>query len=857
MDDFLADRHEFTGSLVSLEFGPAGRIVQLWASDPNLPEEGEEFQFVLPPVNFGEEYSEDYLPGTILLSARTGPEEPWISGRSISAERTDDDSDPMSIGFEYDLGLLSDVRCFGRFFEVPGRVPRVVWEITLRNRGRRSIEVGELAFPMALNNLYEGFGRQKSTGKSIWLDRVYLHKFIGGSASYLFAQRLCAEPPGLLVFPGEETSWEFFAHAATSLETPFRWEGVPVVYIYSKATVEREGWGQWHNEHTSLILEPGDQRTFQTCFVSCERDRFDYVSGAMAMNGKPAIKLLPGAVVPVDVGVAAEVAGVTPTRFYASGDADFETDADEEGGFCFVKAKQPGPLRLSFEDTRGGRSHAHLFFTARIEDLIKARAKWIVKNQVQRSPGSSLDGAILLTNSQSSSFPDGRFEVGSAFAVECGLADACFLAEKNSIYPDKDEILALDNYISDFLRHDLQNPGDDTVGSAFVDPHSVAVNYGRPQIYPLVYSLYQSMAKVSQFYGETKHDARTYLSFAARTALAMFRYAIRGANRNAGLLGNSRVFELLEDLIRMDMQDEATKILRFITMRNADLLRRDFPYAGDNVWDTAGFAEVYAAARYVMDDDHLERASRCAFAARSLSPSWWWYGSDVRQWDPAEGVPTKEVEDNGEFCLGYTTPINSSLFFQSVETDYSHIPEAHMRLAFGGMLGVWALVTEEGAASMGYCPDAASQHFGFSAITGDIGLALFDYLRDVASYVLPSRDYGVFTFGCHFEVEDDCYVVRPWDGVGQRVYMRQIGADFSVRNAKIEEVRLDLRKRWAELSISNPSDKQSTVSISVQGLWGTKFDVNGRTVESNDGGLGIGLNLAEQSLIKVRIMVIE
>ena len=45
MDNYL--RADLTGSLISMEFGPGGRIVQLWASDPSLPEEGEEFQFIL------------------------------------------------------------------------------------------------------------------------------------------------------------------------------------------------------------------------------------------------------------------------------------------------------------------------------------------------------------------------------------------------------------------------------------------------------------------------------------------------------------------------------------------------------------------------------------------------------------------------------------------------------------------------------------------------------------------------------------------------------------------------------------------------------------------------------------------
>lgn len=857
MDDFSIDRPELTGTLITLEFGAGGRITQLWATDPNLPEEGEEFQFVLPPVNFGEEFAEDYYPGTILVGARTAPEEPWVVARTSGAEQLEELDDPLSISFEYELGLLPELSCTGRFYEQPGPLPQILWDLTLRNRGRKSIEIGELAFPFALNNLYEGFGRQKPGGKSIWLDRLHIHKFIGGAASYLFAQRLNAESPSLLICPGDETEWEFFAHAPASLSTPFRWAGVPIVYVLSKASVEREGWGTWANDHTSLILEPGDQRTFQTRFIPSERDRLDFVYQTLAACGRPAMKLLPGAVSPTDVGIAVEIAGATPTRFFATGEAELETDADEEGGFCFVKPKKSGPLRLSFEDTKGRTSHAHLLFIDPIDQLIKARADWTVKNQLQEDPESALHHAFLVADTVTGHKLSAEEELGGGFAVEGGLSDALFLAEKNAIYPDRAQIRQLDDYIQDFVRDDLQNPGDDTVGSAFTDSRSVALNYGRPEMYPMTYSLYHSMYRVASTYGETRLEAREYLSLAYRTAIAMFREGIQRSARSAGLLGNGRLFDLMEDLAAVGMTDEVGQLLKFTNARASEILRREFPYAPEGTWDTAGFEEVHALARYMQDDESQERAIRCAFAARSLAPSWWWYGGDMRQFDSAELLAHMGNGDSGELCLGYTTAANSLMFFQNLDHDYGQIPEAHMRLAFGGLLSPWALVEPDGSAAMGYCPDQASKHFGKNALTGDIGVSLFHYLRGAGAYVLPSRTYGVFTFGCHFEVEDRYYVVRPWDGVGRRVVLRQIGAEFWVRFGKIEEVRLDARKRWAEVVLTNPADKSIAVALFAKGLWGRKFEVSGRPTESVDGILGVSITVAAHATTRVQMKVVE
>lgn len=855
MDEF-GDRAELTGTLISLEFGLGGRIQQLWASDPTLPEEGDEFQFVLGPVSFGEEFSEDYFPGTIMVGARQNAGEPWILSRNMDAELIEEEESLSNAAFIYDLPLLPEIEARGHFYEIREPIPQIVWDVTLRNRGRSKIEIGEVAFPFALNNLYEGFPRSDKGIRTLYNDRVYVHKFIGGAASYLFAQRLNSESPGLLIYPGDDTSWEFYNDVPASLNTPYRWQGIPVIYAHSKAAVEREGWGGWSTEHTSLVLSAGESRTFQTRFAPADRDKYDNLHQTLAICGRPAIKLLPGAVAPVDVGIAVEVGGATPTRFEPSKEAEMETDADDEGGFCFLRPRQPGPVTLRFEDTKGRQSYAHLQFVEPIETLIRKRADWIVGHQVHDAPETAFHRSILLANIRNSRRLSDSDHYAGPFAVESGLSDALFLAEKNSIYPDKSQIRVLDCYISEYLRDDIQNPGDLTVGTAFADSRSVALNYARPHAYALVFNLYHSMYRVASVYGETTLPPKEYLKLSVGTALAMFRHGLSGHYKAAGLPGYARIFELIRDAGQEELEDTA-RLVDYVSMRAQDLLRRDYPYAGETIWDTTGFEEVFESARFLNDEEQMERAMRCGYAARSLSPAWWWYGSDVRYLDDPDGLPHPAISDKGELCLGYTTPENSMMFFNTLDSDYNQIPEAYMRLAFGGMLGVWALVRPDGAASMGYCPDPASKQHGLLPLTGDIGFALFHYLRGAGAYVLPSRSYGVFTFGCHFEVDEKSYHVRPWDGIGRKVVLRQVGAEFETTFGRIRELRLDLRKRWATVEIDSPADKPIKSFLRVRGMWGSSFDVLGKNVKAMHGELTVPLSLPAKGSTRLEIKVIE
>lgn len=859
MDDYRLDRQELNGSLISLEFGPGGRVMQLWASDPNAPDETEEFQFVAPPLNMGEELSDDYFPGTILLGARTSPEDPWVVSRNARAELLEEDEDGRSLLFLYDFPFIEDLRVTGHWHEIPGPIPQIAWDVTITNRSRRIVEIGELGFPLGLNNLYEGFPRTDEGVRELFQDRVYVHKFIGGAASYVFAQRMTARPPGLLIFPGNETSWEFFHHVPASLHTPFKWEGIPVVYAHSRATIEREGWHEWFGEHTWTVLEPGDERNYSMRFAPADRDAADGVSATLAACGRPTMRLFPAAVAPYEVGIGVEIAGATPARFETNTDLELETDADEEGGFCFVRPTEPGPITLSFEDTQGRVTDAHLLFTEPIETLIQRRAEYIVGQQIHPGPGA-LEGAFLPTDITTGNPIVEPEAYMIPFGVEASLADALFLAEKNAHYPVVKQIEALDAYLERFLEDDLQNPGDGSVGSMFGDLNAVAGNFGRPQVYPLVFSLYQSMARIAGTYGSTRHDSAEYLRRAARAAGALFAFGQPALMVGMGIPLMSQLPTLVADLDAAGLEEEASQVRKAADQRARELLKRRYPFAGEGLWSPSGFEEAFDVATRYRHHELQERSLRLAYAKRNLSPSWWWYASDKRWIDDSDAGLGSAAQDKGELCLGPSSVADSVLFFRTLTRDYANLPEHTMRLAFGGMLGVWALVRPDGAASMGFCPDEASRHFGMSAVTGDIGIGLYHYLRSVGAYVLPNRVSGVTTFGCHVESESengtDIFVVRPWDGVGRRIVVRQVGLEVEVGFGVIRELRFDARKRHAVLTVENPADRDQKAILRVRGLWGRRFTVAGKELQGVEGELRAELDLPAGTTSRTEIAVI-
>lgn len=849
------ERPELTGTLITLEFGMGGRIYQLWAADPTIPDANEEFQFVLGPVSFGEEFSEDYYPGTILLGARMQPDEPWIVSRNANVEIIDSDDLPGMVQFEYEFSFLPEIRATGRFFEIGAQIPQICWELRLENQGRQSLEIGELGFPFPFYNLMQGASRDERGGKNPYQDRVYIHKFVGGAASYMHAVRMSNEPPGLIICPGEGTAWEMIANVPRSLNTPYHWEGIPVAYVFSRATIDREGWSSHPGEHTSLILEPGDYRVFQTRMVPTSTVIGDPVYHTLAACGRPALRTLPAAVAPAEVGIAIEVGGVSPTKFVVNKDVDIETDSDEMGGFCFVHPKRPGIVRLGIEDTNSNRSYAHLLFIEPIADLIQKRAKWITDFQYCEDPESSLHHAFLLANMRTHEQVKTPSDYAFGFPVESGLADTLFLAEKNVVYPVAHEIELLEASIRDYIRDDLQNPSNGQVGSVFADFSSVALNYSRPRVYPLVFNLYDAMYRIGRRYKATQVDPLEYLRMATSVAEAFFRVADR--SESGGMPTFSRIIDLIGDLYEEGIEEAAESLRHRLMNRARTIIRQPLISDEDLTGDTARFEEVFWAAR-LLDESQTERiALEHAFACRDLGPNWWSYASDYRVFHETEGVSAEFIADKGQLMLGHTTIGNSLMYFEMLDEDYMRIDDVKMRMAFGGMLGPWALIRPDGAASMGYCPDPASKQFGANPLSGDIGVALFQYLRRVRSIVLPSHSQGVSTFGCHFEIENGDYVVRPWDGVGRRLSLRQISCDVAITSGRIDMLRLDARKRKLKLTISNPTDFDTEPVLVVRGLWGNNAKINETTFEADQGVFSFGFPLPKRTTLEVPIDIVS
>ncbi len=838
MDDFEfgIEPAELSTSVMNFSFGAAGKITSLWISEANGAFGGDQ-QFVSGPIVIGDETSDEYVPGTILLGTRTDIEEPWIVSRNTGGDVQNSEN---IVDIDYDFSLLSDLTVKGKFYESVEQPGVVVWEITIKNKSRQSVEIGEFGFPLALQTSLEGFPISDEGMNSLLTERLILQKHIGGAGSYLAAKKVCGDPPGLLIFPGKDTSFEFYHSSPLSLRLSPGWQGIPILYIHSRATIEREDWGEWFFDHTSIVMEPKEERTYQICFAPIlARHGYD-VPLALSEYGVPTFRPVPGAVVPQDVPLIVEVSGTRPAEFSSDDpEAELDSESDEFGGTVSVKSRKTGQSRILVKDMDDREAWAHIYVVKPIRELVESRAKWICKHQVAtEGPFQYAIVPVDLTEE-----PKQLSEFDTSWAITSSLADAIFLAEKNRIYFDPDQVKVIDDYVEKFLLMRFHKPGQGAFG-AICPPwkDSIAMDASRAQLYVLAAKFYLSCSDLATSAKLTR-SSEEYVDLAHELVRGMLKFADREGFVAQTLYGAN-------ELYRFDEWED---------LRDHFLDRSRLPFWSGRYFSLATLGEVSVMAELTDSMSATGSVEQLCLAHKSASPNWWSFGAEPRPTTDYEGHGY--LPDYAEVYPSYTSVALSQAMTTWLKRDYTRLDEAGLRLASGGMLAPWSLVREDGALTMGFCPDLGSSQRGIVSFSGDAGFALADYLRYSTGYLLSSFDRGFVPLGVHFESypRDGMTVIRlePWDGVGRRIVVRHLNLTIEVDGAKIDVVEFDVNLRWAKITLDNPTEamKRKT-KIAVEGLWGTKFVVTDAESRFEEGILNLETTVEAGRLKEIEIRVV-
>ncbi len=598
----------------------------------------------------------------------------------------------------------------------------LIFKISIENNTDNEIEIGKIAIPLPMNSNFD-WGKKAD-------ESVLRHHFISGSNSYIYWMRLNSEPPHLIMTPLEGTSLEYFD---LQPEEHIEKSRIFNVYIHSETEKQKvsERGGKWRQNHSSCTLQPKgmEKSKAEYAFKLQWVDDFKSIRETIVNEGMIDIDVLPGMTVVCDTKVLLSLKTKECVEKLES-EYPYDTIIKEKliSGECSIYEISFSKLGENYIKVfySGKTMMLEFFVTEPVETLIEKRAKFIVKHQICDT-SKWYNGLLCEWNMETQTLltPDNydRIKGWRIYEVTCddpGLSKPSFLAEKNSRFPNQEEVSALDCYIDNFVWGGLQRTDEEEFPYGIYGIPDWKTNRESEDIgvkgqshlwriydYPHIALMYFRMYQIALFFPQIKmtHSKQVYLERAYRTAVNMFTLPLELDDWSAyktGLYNELVIPEIIDALSENGEHGKALRLKRhwrkkvkYFTSECEDLFGSEYPY------DSTGFESTHAFAKYAVEkalanEEYEDRQDKTVTKEEALvfmekqieanlmcrgwvEPAYYLLGSDYRG------------DAGASYTLSYMAQMGGWALWDYA-VNYSKNPQDYMRIAYASFMSSWALM---------------------------------------------------------------------------------------------------------------------------------------------------------------------
>ncbi|HKS81743.1 MAG TPA: DUF5695 domain-containing protein [Candidatus Acidoferrales bacterium] len=753
-----------------------------------------------------------------------------------------------------------------------GEGSSVLWDIEIENVTGNVLEIGELGFPLMVNDdyaelYYEPGGPEGISGggnvafsltplrqKLIHEQKVLVHHFIAGHSSYALVQRPLGDAPFLLVHPTGDTSFEciykepaskFAAHAQG-------WRGPDILAIHSRATKDLRRWGSnpWVNGHSSLLLQPGQKKNYQIRFAFV--DGYEAIREEIYKAGNMGIRVAPSMVVQEETDALVELKSkdeIQKIKFLSDNIRVVDKKRDGEKTLLKLQFKGRGQKSLKLHYGDGRWTNLHFYCVEDIESLLKARGKFVVDREFYQDPEDPYHryhGFLPFDHRIGSTFLDSEevWEVGGS--DESGFSEPLFLAEKNVYFPSQKEVDTMETYVADCLFKYIQNPETYEVRASlywkdrlpsspwgnWTEERSKATFRTYNYVHPA--NIYHALYRIGKRYGLlTRKKPEEYLRMSYRTCIQWFQ---TGPWKHIGMMEGSNAIHILADIEREGWKDEAAKLREAMKECDEQFVEDPYPYSSELIIDQTAHEQVYFFTKFFGNTEKNKKTMQVLKALRGGNqPVWFRYGNDKR----------------GDIACWYNASLNGLALLDAYE--HTGDPDSLLK-GYAGVMSVMHNVLPDG---MGF------NHFICTAgvfdneppRTFESGSGLWGFMQAAKSFVVRDESFGLVGYGCRVETTGNEISVWPKDGLRKRVRFMGDNVDLEVTQGEIDKISFDTAKKLLELSISDSTGLVKTAAVAIRGLGKGTYSISrGKSPRATDadGTLTIEVPMQEAKAVRIQ-----
>ncbi len=530
------------------------------------------------------------------------------------------------------------------------------WDIELKNLSKYPILLGDVAPAIPRLDTYTPpRDEDEPWSVDVYKKNFTKHHFIQGDLSFIYFTRFGGEFPAYIwtALPG--TSLEYWATVADSqrgaggmgsmgsmgggfFDRKFR------VYAHSGESARESQEGSWRQEQTYATLAPagesGDELHLALIFESASS--YDELRARLYENNSIDTRIFPSMTLPRGVNgmfslhTKCKIDSLV-AEFPESTSIEFLKRDGRDTYIYKVNFERLGENRITIYFDGDRKTYLEYFATLTPEELLKKRAKFLVEKQQVRDSSKWYDGLYGVYDMKSGELrtpdnPDIYDKMLTYFLASDDpiLGKAPFIASKNEVFPDDEEIASLEYYLENFVWGGLQRRDDET-------PYPYAI-YGTPNWlinrdeelkatqtdfmpgvlrawrsfdYPHMVMLYYHLYHIAKLYPEkcSYLDADGYLERAFQTAMAYYLYPseLHGDYYETfkwGCYNELVILGLIEDLEREGREDDADSLRRFWERKAKYFIYdAEYPYHSEYEVDRTAYESAYALAQYGVQNE--------------------------------------------------------------------------------------------------------------------------------------------------------------------------------------------------------------------------------------------------------------
>ncbi|MDH6311666.1 hypothetical protein M2137_000425 [Parabacteroides sp. PFB2-10] len=781
------------------------------------------------------------------------------------------DENAGTISFR-DVGIGNTIE-MTQTFKFEGEMLR--WNIDIVNNSKFPIEIGDLAIPFPVRSRIGGLDPTP-----IFQQSFSRHAFVSGDASFLYFTRINGEAPFYLMTVEPGTKLEYTDNS--------------LMYIYSGKTGTAETRGTWRQEHTRGWLQPkganGDKMSFG--FTLHIADSYPEMKEKIVANRSIDIDVLPGMTLPIMQkakfslktvcnidSIRAEFPEKTVIKYLGKKGTD--THIYE------VAFNKLGENLLTVHFDGGRKTYLEFFSCESPETITKKRSSFLVNSQQFRDPTKWYDGLYGVYDMKNGQLrgpdnPDIYDESLTYFLAsdDPALGKAPFLASKNVVFPNDEEIASIEYHIKNFIWGGLQRTDKETpypygiygTPNWFINrDHDLRITYTEQKLvnprmwrsfdYAHLAMLYWHMYQIATLYPEKSKfmTADQYLEMAYRTAVAFFVYPVEFLGEyyepyKWGCYNELVMVDIINELEIRGFSDKAAE-LRFDWEKKSKYFIYDdpFPYSSEYITDRTAFESTYFLAKYgvmhpMKPDENL------------------WYDQNKAKWYSHPTVTKDKARDfmerqhiaglsyrgylakqwyrlGGDASFSYMARMGASAILD-YGYRFSDNPYEWIRLGYAGYLGPYGMVnTGTAESNWGYWypgkeKDGAigqaftSVKFGSNWILteesrgpwrycGEADLGMCAITRTAATMLVDDPIFGWSVFGGNMTEEQKQFAVYPDDGA--RIRFRivndkiRIGLELNRDNwSATQPIVVNKNMKSVELKLENGTGNKHTTRLTVE-----------------------------------------